>query len=73
MEYKNLNGKIEEQKSEIRWFFAGIFMIPALIVVFIACVILGLAYLLLFDTHHFQLKITPKDKTLSIRENKNND
>lgn len=47
MEYKNLNGKIEEQKSEIRWLFAGIFMIPALIVGFIGCVILCLADLLL--------------------------
>lgn len=33
MEYKNLTGKIEEQKSEIRWFFACIFLLLSVTVI----------------------------------------
>ena len=60
MEYKSQIGKNEKQTSQIRWILASVFYFPAIFLVFIGKLILRIADILLFDTHYFELKISPK-------------
>ena len=60
MKYKSQRGKNEKQTSQIRWILASVFYFPAIFLVFVGKLILSIADILLFDTHHFELKISPK-------------
>lgn len=58
--YEAEGGENVLQTSKRRWFFASVFYIPAFIFIIIAGILLRLANFFLFDTHHFELKITPQ-------------
>lgn len=58
--YKAQKGKNVPQTAGWRWTLASIFYIPALGFVFFAMFLLRIANFFLFDTHHFEFKVTPK-------------
>ena len=56
------NGKMEEQKSAFKWFICRIFYYPSLGLIIIGSLFIKLADLFMSDTHHFELRVVPKDK-----------
>lgn len=54
------SGKDEVQTSSVRWILATVFGLPALIIIFTIQILIRIADILMFDTHHIEFTVRPK-------------
>lgn len=54
-------GEKDSKPKQWQWFLADIFLIPASLLTFIGSFLMKIGNIMMFDTHHLEIKITPKE------------